>query len=40
MDRIEKAKRMFFELESQAVSKGNIALRNFEIQSRLAQFKK
>lgn len=37
MDNIEKAKKMFFELESRARTSGEVALRNFEIQSRLAQ---
>ena len=39
MDNIEKARKMFFELESRGRADGEVALRNFEIQSRLAQMR-
>ena len=37
MDKIELARKIFFELEARRESHSKVALRNFEIQSRLAQ---
>jgi len=37
MDKIELAKKIFFELEARRERHSEVALRNFEIRSRLAQ---
>ena len=37
MDKIEKAKELFLKLESFGKCSGDVALRNFEIQSRLSK---
>jgi hypothetical protein len=39
MDNIEKAKKMFFELESRSKNPSDVARRNFEIESRLSKYK-